>query len=383
MKIKKYLPTIISLAICAIIFAILLVVVGNKRTNPSGDQGSYTCYELAKVESVISEDLKKEELFENNYVGSQDLMITIKTGEFKGMLMTAQNFLGALYGTRVKEGDSLVTTLYVENGNVESITVYEIDRSVPILIILAIFVAVTILIGRKKGLRSLLGLVFTVVTYIGILVPLLMSGAPSIITTLLICLYVAFVSYLFLEGVTRKTICAMLGTSLGLLFAIGFGLLAQSLVKVDGMRIGDYVDALLQLKQGGTPLELKGLLIDGMIVASLGAIMDVAMSIASSIQELVTVNPELTAKDIWKSGMNIGQDMIGTMTNTLILAFIGSSFVLVLYISSLNIPIHELLSSNLVATELVHGIASSVGVIVSVPLTVLISMFAYKKRTAK
>lgn len=114
-----------------------------------------------------------------------------------------------------------------------------------------------------------------------------------------------------------------------------------------------------------------------MIISTLGAVMDVAMSISSAMQELTSVNSSLTRQDLWKSGMNIGRDMIGTMTNTLILAFAGSSFLMVLYIYSLGVPVYELLSSTLVATELVHGIASSIGVIVSVPLTVLIGTCFY------
>ena len=172
----------------------------------------------------------------------------------------------------------------------------------------------------------------------------------------------------------------MLGTTLGLLFSLGFGLFAQYLVKVDGMKMGEYIDALLQLKQTGTPIQLRGLLMGGMMIASLGAIMDVAMSIASSVQELVTVNPSLDRKSVIRSGMNIGRDMIGTMTNTLILAFVGSSFVLVMYIYSLGIPAYELLSSTMVATQMVHSLATSIGVILSVPLTVVLSSLIYCKR---
>lgn len=110
--------------------------------------------------------------------------------------------------------------------------------------------------------------------------------------------------------------------------------------------------------------------------------MDVAMSISSAIQELTIANPKLSRKAIWKSGMNIGRDMIGTMTNTLILAFVGSSFILILYIYSLNLPVYELLSSTLVATEIVHSVSSSIGVILSVPLTIFISSIVFCKQNS-
>ncbi|BBF41666.1 integral membrane protein [Lachnospiraceae bacterium KM106-2] len=377
-QIKENKLTIGILLVCFLVFGFLLTYANSDPARDSGStRESYTTYETAKVSKIISQKLEQSDLYEGSYTGSQSLMIEIKSGTYKGSTMSATNYLGALYGTKLKKGNSIVVAIYVAKGKVDNITVYEYDRSLSILVILGLFIIVTVIVGGRKGAQSLLGLVFSIVSLIWILIPLLMKGYPTVLTTFAICLYVAMVSYLLLGGITKKTICAMTGTASGLVLAILFGLAAQSVVKVNGMRMGDYLDALLQIKQGGTPLELKGLLIGGMIVASLGAIMDVAMSISSAMQELITVNPELQKHEMWRSGMNIGRDMIGTMTNTLILAFVGSSFVMVIYIWTLKLPLYELLSSNLVATELVHSIASSIGVILSVPLTVLISTFIY------
>ena len=101
--------------------------------------------------------------------------------------------------------------------------------------------------------------------------------------------------------------------------------------------------------------------------------MDVAMSISSALSEIHTVDPTLGKKELFRSGMNIGRDMVGTMTNTLILAFIGSSLALVIYLYSLGLEVHQLYSSAYVSIEVVSGIASSIGVILSVPITALIS----------
>ncbi|MCI9080879.1 MAG: YibE/F family protein [Lachnospiraceae bacterium] len=369
----------LALFLCAVIFFCFYFYVqtGTKKSSSSEGQSSYSEYELATVVSITEDTTQPSEMFEGKYTGNQTLMVKIDSGQYKGMTMTAMSYLGALYGTPLSEGDPVVVSIYTVDNAVNSITVYEYNRTFHILLILGAFVAITVIIGRKKGLQSLLGLAFTVICLIFILIPLLMKGFPTLITTFCVCVYVAVVSFIFIGGVTKKSVCAMLGTFTGLGLAVIFGLLAQWLVKVDGMRMGEYVDALLQLKQKGTPIQLSGLLIGGMIISTLGAVMDVAMSISSAMQELTSVNSSLTRQDLWKSGMNIGRDMIGTMTNTLILAFAGSSFLMVLYIYSLGVPVYELLSSTLVATELVHGIASSIGVIVSVPLTVLIGTFFY------
>ena len=146
-----------------------------------------------------------------------------------------------------------------------------------------------------------------------------------------------------------------------------FGLAAQALLQVDGLRLSD-VEPLLQLRQTGTPIGLRGLLVAGVVISALGAVMDVAMSISSALSEVHAVAPERGWKDLVRSGMNIGRDMVGTMTNTLILAFLGS-LTLIIYLYSLGLDPHQLISSAYLATEAVSSIASSIGVILAVPLT--------------
>lgn len=378
MKYSKRIPTLIVLVVCTLLFVGAFMFAHDAPSDDSQSSASYTEYERAKVTEIISDESSQSEEFENQYVGSQSILIELQSGQYKGATVSALNYLGSLYGTHLKVGDSIVVAIYTSDNEINNITVYEFDRTLRIFLLIGLFFLATILIGGKKGAYSLIGLILTIICLIGIMIPLLEKGAPTILTTLITCIYVAVVSFTLLDGVTKKSVCAMLGTFIGLLLAILFGLFAQSFVKVNGMRMGDYVDALIQLKQAGSALKISGLLIGGMIIAALGAIMDVAMSISSSMQELTSLNPDLTRRQLWISGMNIGRDMIGTMTNTLILAFVGSSFLLVMYIWTLDVPFYELLSSTLVATEVVHSITSSIGVILSVPITVLISTFLYR-----
>ena len=160
--------------------------------------------------------------------------------------------------------------------------------------------------------------------------------------------------------------------------ALLFGLLAQALTRVDGLRIED-VEPLLQLRQTGTPIGLRGLLVGGIIISALGAVMDVTMGIASSLAEVHAANPQLSRRELFRSGMNIGRDMVGTMTNTLILAFLGSGFTLILYLYSLGLSFRQLMSSAYVSMEVVSGVASSVGVILSIPLTALITAAVFTR----
>ena len=212
----------------------------------------------------------------------------------------------------------------------------------------------------------------TLVCLFRILIPLLMKGAPTLLTVFLVCAYITVVTMVLLGGVRRKTVCAALGTIAGTALALLFGLLAQSLARVDGMRLAD-VEPLLQLRQTGTPIGLRGLLVGGIVISALGAVMDVAMSIASAMTEVHTVAPTLSRRELFRSGMNIGRDMVGTMTNTLILAFLGSGFALIIYLYSLGLSAYQLISSAYLTIEVISSVSSSIGVILSVPLTALIS----------
>lgn len=193
-------------------------------------------------------------------------------------------------------------------------------------------------------------------------------AGETLLTTLLVCAYITVVTLTILGGFRRKTVCAMVGTLAGVALAMVFGLAAQALLQVDGLRLSD-VEPLLQLRQTGTPIGLRGLLVAGVVISALGAVMDVAMSISSALSEVHAVAPERGWKDLVRSGMNIGRDMVGTMTNTLILAFLGSGLTLIIYLYSLGLDPHQLISSAYLATEAVSSIASSIGVILAVPLT--------------
>ena len=245
---------------------------------------------------------------------------------------------------------------------------------------MAVFLLVTVLVGGKVGAKSLVSLVLTVAALVWILLPLLLRGWPTIPTTFLIAVLVTAATFVILGGLCKKTVCACLGTLAGITLAAVFGMAAQYFLRIDGYR-QEYAEALLQLRQTGeSAIGISGLLTAGVIVSALGAVMDVAMSISSAVQELTRVNPTLTCRALLRSGMNIGRDMVGTMTNTLILAIIGSGLTLIVYIYSLGLQPWQLLSSPYLSLEAVSAISSSVGVMLAVPLTAVICALAYGKK---
>ena len=342
----------------------------------------YMEYENAEVDQILADSSQADPVSEGHFRGSQTLIVTVKTGQYKGTQMMADNTIGPIYGQPLAVRDSVTVGISTYSDGTVRCYVYEYDRTPALLGLLAAFLLVTVLVGGKVGAKSLLSLGLTVAALVWILLPLLLRGWPTIPTTFLIAVLVTAATFVILGGVEKKTVCACLGTLAGITLAAIFGLGAQSILRIDGYR-QEYAEALLQLRQTGeSGIGISGLLTAGVIVSALGAVMDVAMSISSALQELSRVNEALTSRDLLRSGMNIGRDMVGTMTNTLILAIIGSGMTLIVYICSLGLQPWQLLSSPYLSLEAVSAIASSAGVMLAVPLTAAICALAYgKKRT--
>lgn len=378
---NKWTCVVLAAALAVLLAARLLAAPVPVQSDEPENRADY---ESASVDQILSDSTEKDPASDNGYRGEQLLLVTVRSGDYKGQQMQVYNYVGPLYGGPLKVGDRATVLISTYSDGTVNATVYEFDRLLPLCIVLVLFIAAAVAVGGRTGVKSLVALAVTLVCLFGVLLPSLMKGANTLLMTFIVCAYVAVVSLTIVGGVRKKTVCAMLGAVAGTALALLFGLLAQGLTRIDGLRIDD-VEPLLQLRQTGTPIGLRGLLVGGIVISALGAVMDVTMGIASSLSEVHVANPELSRRELFRSGMNIGRDMVGTMTNTLILAFLGSGFTLILYLYSLGLSPRQLLSSAYVSLEVVSGVASSVGVILSIPLTALITaeVFTREKKSGK
>ena len=374
----NWLATTLVLVFCAIIFAGMLIWLHsedilegkNEIFNVYGNE--LVEFEKATVISIISEEIKIDEYAEGAEVGTQELSVNIKSGQYKGETMTAYNYFGPLSGVPVDVGDSVILTVKTHSNNEFSATVYEFNRIPIILVFIAVFILSVILVAGKTGLKSLIGLVFTIICLFSVLIPLLVKGAPIILTTVIVCSFVALVSFTFIGGIHRKTISAFLGAVSGMLIAMIFGLVVQKLAKIDGLRLED-AEPLLQLRYVGATVKIRGLLVAGIIVSSLGAVMDEAMNISSALEEIHAANPSLDKSALFRSGMNIGRDTVGTMTNALIMAFLGGDFSLIIFLFARDLAFYRLYAAAFFALETISGLSASIGMVLAVPITTLIA----------
>ena len=210
------------------------------------------------------------------------------------------------------------------------------------------------------------------------MLPLMLGGMHPVLAAIIIVFLSTFVTLWLVAGLNKKSITAIIGTLSGVLIATLIAYIFSDLAHLSGGTMQD-TEALLYVSET-SKLQIKGLLLAGILIASLGAVMDVAMSISSSMFELASVSSKLTTRELIRSGMNVGTDMIGTMTNTLILALAGGSLSTVILIYSATISELQLVNLDVLGTELIQGIAGSIGIVITVPITVLIGAYMCIKK---
>lgn len=329
-------------------------------------------FAAAKVTEVMEDNAEPDAWTEGRRLGQQYIRVKILTGEFKGSVMETVNYLNAYSNVDCREGTRIIVRLDLDDSGAPYIvSVPNYDRGLVFFGLLAVFILLLVLIGGKKGAMAVLGLGYTVACVWFVLVPLLLRGVPPIPATIGIVALTTAASLLLLTGFSKKTLCATLGCVGGVAAAGLFAAAAGALSPMNGFNMSEAEE--LVLRAYDSQLHISGLLVSGILIASLGAVMDVAMSIASACNELHEVNPALSRRELFRSGMNIGRDAMGTMANTLILAFAGASLNILILFQAYGFPAIQILNTDAIVIELIRGIAGSVGIILTVPLVSLLS----------
>lgn len=342
-------------------------------------------FAVAEVTDVLADNASPDTWTEGRRIGQQLLEVKVLTGEHKGAVLEAANFLSAYANVDAKVGTKVIVRLDVdEQGELYVVSVPAYNRAPVMLGLALIFAALLVIIGRKKGVMALVGLVYTLACIWFIQVPMILRGAEPVLVSIIIVALTTAASLLFLTGLSRKTLCAVLGCVCGVGVAGIFAAVSGSISQLNGFNLPEAEDLVLRATQD--TVRISGLLVSGILVASLGAVMDVAMSISSSCWELRQLNPGLPKAALFRSGMNIGRDAMGTMANTLILAFAGASLNTLLLFRIYGYPAIQLFNSDAIAVELIRGLAGSIGIILTVPLVAVLSaalMPPVKGRPAK
>ncbi len=379
---KRILISAAVLAVCAAAFAVA-VWLANRPTDEEYNRNYRIDYELVRVTQVLFDDYTVDDSSEQIIRGSQTLNVVILTGPYKGDVVTVGNYMGPMHAKLAEAGTVMTATITTTMGEGYQLSLVNYDYTWLLVGILAVFVAAVAIVGRRKGVLSLVGLAVTIAAVVFVFIPLWLKGLPAIPLTLGICVFVTIACLTLLDGISRKSASAMLGTVLGVLVAGLFAWICTAISGISGLNMEEAEWLLDEARSNEMVLNVRGLFISGILIAALGAVMDVSMGIASAVTELAEVNPALTSRQLFRSGMNIGRDMIGTMTNTLILAFAGSSLNLMIVMFAAGMQPYQFINNDDVMMEIIRSVAGSLGLVLTVPLTALVSsVFVKSGRTA-
>ena len=329
-------------------------------------------FEKAKVVKILQDNLEEN----GTRVGEQKVRVHMLTGVRKGEELDITSSSGYLFGAACKPGMKVIVMQSVA-GDSTVASVYTQDRESVIYIFALIYLLALCMIGGKQGIKGCLGLVFTFFCVIFVYLPLVYLKYSPFWTAVFVCFITTLVTMYLIGGPTRKTCAATLGTLAGVVLA---GISAWCFSKasgISGYNVSD-IETLMTLWNTNR-IQVGGLLFSGLLISCLGAVMDVAMSISSAIDEIYKQNSSLTITELFKPGLRVGRDMMGTDSNTLILAFAGSSVSTLLLDYAYDLPYQQIINSNNIGIAIMQGLAGSFGIVLSVPFTVLICTVLFHK----
>lgn len=354
------------------IFSLLSFIPANAEDTPDNANVEYAKGVVTKITDELQNETLKKAFGSNQTVQYVDVKVT--SGKHKGHILSVENQLTSnpVFDIKVKPGDRVI--LDIEQSK-DSIEAFIADRErLPVLIAIgSLFCLLVLLVGGLKGLNSIVSLIITAASVLFILIPGVLKGYPVLPLTVLISMISILASMFIVGGINLKSLAASIGTMSSLVISGILSLIVISLASLSGLSGNDSV----MLWSARPDLNFTGILASAMIIASLGAIMDVGISIASCVNELKNHKPGISRKALISSGMNVGRDIIGAMSNTLILAYIGSAFPLLLLAA--DAPMIKFLNLNMVATEISSAIIGSIGIVVCVPLTAIAAAYLIQK----
>ena len=323
-------------------------------------------FDQAVVTKVITDNLQED----GSRMGNQEVNVRFLTGKRKGQEVEAVSTNGNLYGATCYVGMKVIT-LTNQAGDVTITSVYSFNRGPLVIGFVVFFFLLITLVGGKNGLKAVLGLVIAFILILFFLFPAIYRGMSPITAAIITVILTTILTIFILAGYSKKTYAAILGTVSGVLIsgiaAWGFGKISH----ISGYNVSN-IDTLISIANL-TNIKVGDLLFAGILISSLGAVMDVGLSIASTIVEIHDANPNLNRKELFRRGMNVGKDMMGTMANTLILAFAGGSLSELMLDYTYDLPYLQLINSYTIGIEVMQSVAGSIGIILTVPL---VSLFA-------
>ncbi|MBB5175086.1 YibE/F family protein [Texcoconibacillus texcoconensis] len=364
---------------CFFIVFILFVffIVDSQQVLGQTENSSETLLPTAQVIEIVEERYGTDQ-FEEIEEQYQTAHVKVLDGPYAGEVIqaTSEQSIPVDQGRDqnefwIQENDEVIVELAIYNGEVINAEIEDHTRDFPTMLLTVILVALLIVFGGIQGLKSIFTLAFTLFLIFIFMIPRLFDGYSPVYLALITGSIVAIVTFIVISGLSKKTIAATVGTIGGLVSAAVISVFFSEFMRLTGYHSVNEQN-LVAISPDGS-FDLKGILLAGIIIGAIGAIMDVAISIASAMEEIRKSNPRIRNGALLKSGMNVGKDIMGTMANTLILAYVGASLPLLMTLYGYESTISQVIHMEFLAVEILRTVTGSIGLILSIPITALVA----------
>lgn len=376
---KKRIIVYVSTIILSIVylFTAYKIAIGNGVFGDKEDVVSVR----AKVLRITDEQETVSEEESGGKISMQYIFFEAKatSGKVRGKTLYAVQEKDMLYGLpqpEVEVGDNVILVYDPNDEGTADYYLSDFSRITPLVMLCAFFFLLILIFGRKKGLDTIISLVFTCLAVFINLIPAILNGQNIYIWSIVTCVYITVMTLVLIEGLNVKCFAAGVGCVGGVLVAGALELLLRDQIKMSGVLDSEWL-YLYNLRKDN-PIDLKAIIFAMIIVGAVGAVMDVAMSIASSLYEINEKSPDLPARELLKSGLTIGRDIMGTMANTLVLAYIGSALCCMLLMVTYSSNVSQILNREQIAVEILQALAGSIGILAALPLTAITSVLCLK-----
>ncbi len=300
----------------------------------------------------------REEFLEDSSGGSKEKYQVVKVkvidkSNLNGKTYDADYVL-RLYDSveqaKLKVGKNVYISFDEMDPTQQRVIVTDVDRIPYLVFVLSIFLLLILLIGRWQGVKTIISLALTFVAIFYIVLPLIIKGYSAIFLAIITCSLIAIITLLLVGGFNKKTVVSIIGTISGVIVAAILAVTVSKLANITGLSNED--SQMLIYASSDMNIDIKGLFFAGILIGTVGATMDISMSIASSMHELTDKVKSIKASELIKSGLNVGKDAMGTMSNTLILAYVGESINLVLFFMLTQKDLLGVINTDFIASEI-------------------------------
>jgi uncharacterized membrane protein len=250
-------------------------------------------------------------------------------------------------------------------------------RRAPLLWLVILFVAIAAIVGRGKGIRAVLAMGFSLAVILFAIVPGISSGFNPVLVAILGSTAILAASVYFVHGINWTAHSSLIATVLAAILTLALANVFAALAHLTGLGSEEGTMILQMSQQAGVEVNLRALIIAGILIGALGALVDSTVAQAAVVRELSNLNPNLGWQKLYSSGMSVGFDHIGSLINTLVLANLGSSLPLWVVFTLGQMSFRQAINLEMVATEIIHALIGSIGLILAVPMATLLAAWLF------